>query len=141
MKFPVVIIKFMQGVDLRQEEFFRVWRSQRFVLNEVTSVVNLTPRLRAALVHIQRSLVFGGALRLHFGFDPNPDNFVLAGRLAQDNRDGEDGVALVRVEVGSGRFAGKARVVVRSSDHAIARGLCECIVLQLTTAHTGGNDR
>lgn len=141
MKFPVTIIKFMQGVDLRQEEFFRVWRSQRFVLNEVTSVVNLQPRLRAALVHIQRSLVFGGALRLHFGFDPNPDNFVLAGRLAQDSRDGEDGIALVRVEVGSGRFAGKARVVVRSSDHAIARGLCECIVLQLTTAHTGGNDR
>jgi hypothetical protein len=138
MKFPVIITKFMQGLDLRQDEFFHLWRSQRFVLNEVTSVVNLATRLRAALVHIQRSLVFGGAVRLHYGFDPNPDNFVLVSQLADQGGDREAGVGLIRCEVGSGRFQGKARVVVRAAEHAISRALCEAIVLQLTQPASAG---
>lgn len=132
LKFPVVITKFMQGLDMKQDEFFHLWRSQRFVLNEVTSVVNLATRLRTALVHVQRSLIFGGALRLLYGFDPNPDNFVLVSQLADQGGSRESGLTLIRVEVGSARFNGKARIVVRASDHAISRAVCESIVLQLT---------
>lgn len=138
LKFPVIITKFMQGIELRQDEFFHVWRSQRFVLNEVTSVVSLSFRLRTALVHIQRSLTFGGALRLHYGFDPSQENFVLVGQLADHGGDRENGVALIRVEVGTGRFDGKARVVVRASDHAISRAVCEAIVLQLAQPASSG---
>lgn len=138
LKFPVVITKFMTGLEMRQEEFFHLWRSQRFVLNEVTSVVNLATRLKAALVHVQRSVAFGGALRLQYGFDPNPDNFVLAGQLADQGGDRESGVSLIRVEVGKTRFQGKARIVVRASDHAIARAVCEAIVLQLTQSTSSG---
>lgn len=138
VKFPVVITKFMQGLELKQDEFFHHWRSQRFVLNEVTSVVNLATRLRTALVHVQRSVIFGGALRLHYGFDPSPDNFVLVSQLADQGGDRESGVSLIRVEVGRGRFDGKARIVVRASDHALARSLCEAIVLQLTAPASTG---
>mmetsp|Transcript_40025 Transcript_40025/g.89787 ORF Transcript_40025/g.89787 Transcript_40025/m.89787 type:complete len:690 (-) Transcript_40025:91-2160(-) len=182
MRFPLVLTKFMRGRELSQQEFFRLWRDQHFVLNEVTSVCNLAPRLRSALVYIARSIVAGGALRLHSGFDTNPDNFVLVGQLAgrlphggpgmtdpnhsygeghatsaygTNHSDGmygsvgpgaggdtdkDLGLSLVRVEVGSGRFAGKARVVVRSSHPHVARGLCECLLLQLTEPHSSGVD-
>jgi len=138
IKFPVVITKFMQGLDMKQDAFFHLWRSQQFVLNEVTSVVNLATRLRAALVHIQRSLIFGGAVRLLYGFDPNPDNFVLVSQLADQGGSNDSGVSLIRVEVGSGRFNGKARIVVRASDHALSRAICEAVVLQLTQASSSG---
>merc|ERR1711865_631214 len=138
IKFPVVITKFMAGLELRAEEFFHLWRSQKFVLNEVTSVVNLATRLRTALVHVQRSIGFGGALRLHYGFDPNPDNFVLVSQLADQGGDRESGMALIRCEVGRNRFNGKARIVVRASDHAISGAVCEAIVLQLTQPASSG---
>lgn len=140
IKFPVVITKFMQGLELKQEEFFHLWRSQRFVLNEVTSVVNLATRLKAALVHIQRSLIFGGAVRLLYGFDPNPDNFVLVSQMADQGGSSDSGVSLIRVEVGSGRFSGKARIVVRASEHSLSRAICEAVVLQLTQASTSGSE-
>jgi len=148
MKLPVVLTKFMRGCEVSQQEFFRIWRTQRFQLNEVTAVVNLAARLRSALVHIARSLVFGGALRLLPGVDQNPDNFVLVGQLNErlgsdlppdvagvltgSHGDRESGLSLVRVEVGTGRFLGKARIVVRSSDSTVARGVCECIMVQLS---------
>eukprot|EP00933_Yihiella_yeosuensis_P004722 TRINITY_DN109125_c0_g1_i1.p1 TRINITY_DN109125_c0_g1~~TRINITY_DN109125_c0_g1_i1.p1 ORF type:complete len:376 (-),score=50.91 TRINITY_DN109125_c0_g1_i1:98-1141(-) len=145
MKFPVVLPKFMVGRDLTPQEFFRQWRLQHFVLNEVTNIVHLAERLKGPLVHIARSIVFGGALRLHHGVDSNPDNFVLVSQLANSHgREGVDphsadptdrGLSLIRVEVGSGRFTGKARVVVRSSDHVTAKALCECIVMQLSEAN------
>jgi len=159
MRLPVVMTKFMCGRELSQQEFFRIWREQHYVLNEVTSVVNLAPRLRTALVHVARSLVFGGALRLHHGFDGNPENFVLVTEFGtdreRDNRDGASarggdlgadgrvdqeasGLSLIRVEVGSGRFAGKARIVVRASQHGTARAICECIVGQLSIPLSAG---
>mmetsp|Transcript_76005 Transcript_76005/g.180845 ORF Transcript_76005/g.180845 Transcript_76005/m.180845 type:complete len:731 (+) Transcript_76005:99-2291(+) len=193
IRFPLVLTKFMRGRELSQQDFFRLWRDQHFVLNEVTSVCNLAPRLRSALVYIARVLASGGALRLHHGYDSNPDNFVLVGQLAgslhshagypghpgnpsQDpnypssygeahghgydgygnamgdapygqssyggggDTDKDIGLCLVRVEVGSGRFTGKVRIAVRSSDHTVAQGVCECILLQLTEPHSSGLD-
>lgn len=151
-RLPVVITKFMIGRDLSQTEFFRIWRQQQFVVNEVTSIANLAARLQVALVHVARSLVFGGALRLHHGVDQNPDNFVLVSHLPPAGRaglgapggsgygdtymgdDAESGLALIRVEVGSGRFTGKVRVVIRSDSHTLARALSACIVMQLGDA-------
>lgn len=159
IKFPVVLTKFMAGRELATQDFFRYWRHQRFVLNEATGIVHLAERLRGALVHVARSIVFGGALRLHHGVDTSPDNLVLATQLADQgsaatDRDGdrtldglglgpdhEGGLSLVRVEVGSGRFTGKVRIVVRSSDHTVARALCDGIAMQLAEANapqTGG---
>lgn len=166
-KFPVIMTKFLHGCELAQQEFFRIWRLQPFVLNEVSHVVPLAPRLCSALVHIARCIVFGGALRLHHGLDACADNFVLAGcvnegiRLSADRGDPDRGfrepprsdyglgghappasgrpaadressMCLVRVEVGSGRFVGKARVVVRAGDHIVARAVSDCIVAQLS---------
>jgi len=155
MKFPIVMTKFMVGHELSAQEFFRSWRQQHFVLNEVTSIVHLAVRLRGQLVHIARSMVFGGALRLHHGIDNNPDNFVLVSQLSTPaqgqgvqppssgrgldvlslGEDREAGLSLIRVEVGNGRFTGKARVVVRSSNHTVARALCDAIVGQLSEAN------
>jgi len=160
MKFPVVLTKFMVGRDLSSQDFFQTWRIQKFVLNEVTSVVHLATRLQGALVNIARSIVFGGALQLLHGLDQNPDNFVLAGQFAHrptsvpdrstafsftetslsDDTFGvsgsqDRGLSLVRVEVGSGRFSGKVRVAVRSSDRLVAQAICNCIVLQLAEPH------
>jgi len=143
-RFPVMITKFMQGLELSSSEFFRLWRQQHFVLNEVTSIVHLAARFSGPLVHVARNLVFGGALRLHHGIDTEPENFVLVSRLAsgQDHDrdrdrgglgdDADSGLSLVRVEVGKDRFAGKARVVVRSSNHATAKAICDSIVGQLS---------
>lgn len=179
LRFPVMLTKFMLGRELSQTEFFRVWRQQYFVLNEVTSIVHLATRLGGALVNIARGLVLGNALRLHHGVDDNPDNFVLVGQLvdapgprqdlgreprdldwgmdrnhsfgrghghmdghgAAAGEDGERDLALARVEVGSGRFLGKARVVVRSGVHAVAKAVCDVLVEQLAEAGapaTGG---
>mmetsp|Transcript_25751 Transcript_25751/g.58497 ORF Transcript_25751/g.58497 Transcript_25751/m.58497 type:complete len:320 (-) Transcript_25751:70-1029(-) len=155
VRFPIVITKFMAGCELPPADFFRFWRQQSFVLTEVTTIVHLAARLRGQLVHVARTIVFGGALRLHHGVDNNPDNFVLVSRLADaqgvDRRpddhekglnafglggDQDRGIALVRVEVGTGRFVGKARVCIRSSNQAVARALCDCIVLQLAEPNT-----
>jgi len=48
--------------------------------------------------------------------------------------DAETSLSLIRVEVGSGRFAGKVRIVVRSGHPTAARALCDCLVLQLAEA-------
>ena len=45
--------------------------------------------------------------------------------------DAPTGLSLVRVEIGAGRFTGKARIAVRSNDHLVARGLCECILMRI----------
>ncbi|CAJ1452027.1 unnamed protein product [Effrenium voratum] len=133
----------MVGKDLSQQDFFRFWRQQNFILSEVTSVVHLAERLRGPLVNIARCIVFGGAFRLHHGVDSNADNFVLVSMLGDganhdfrgdglpSGHDKDGGLSLMRVEVGSGRFTGKARVVVRSSNHIVAKALCDCLVTQL----------
>lgn len=41
-------------------------------------------------------------------------------------------LSLVRVEVGSGRFVGKARVVVRGGSHAISQAVCAALLAQLS---------
>lgn len=144
IKLPVVLTKFMVGRELSQQDFFRYWRLQHFVLNEVTSIVHLSAHLRGPLLQIARSIVFGGALRLHHSVDSNPDNFVLVSQLAEPSAaqgrssevlslgdDNEGGLSLIRVEVGSGRFTGKSRIVVRSSNHIVAKALLDCLVTQL----------
>lgn len=154
VKFPVALTKFMRGRELEQREFFHTWRQQHFVLNEVSSVVNLSPKLGSQPVHIARGLVFGGALRLHHGFDNDPQNFVLVGQLHErpgsvhrrdaaqsglgDLGDHELGLSLVRVEIGAGRFSGKARVVIRSSNRTVGQALSDLIGTQLSIAsHLG----
>mmetsp|Transcript_115592 Transcript_115592/g.338131 ORF Transcript_115592/g.338131 Transcript_115592/m.338131 type:complete len:632 (+) Transcript_115592:131-2026(+) len=148
VRFPIMLTKFMVGCELSPADFFRYWRQQSLVLNEVTAIVHLAARLRGQLVYVARSIVFGGALRLHHGVDTNPDNFVLVARFpdAQERQptdidkgldvrgpggDQDRGLTLIRVEVGAGRFTGKVRVVVRSSHHTISQAICDCIVLQL----------
>jgi len=156
IKLPVVLTKFCVGREVTAQEFFQIWRQQNFVLNEATSIVHLSTRFSGVLVHIARCIVFGGALRMHHGIDTNPDNFVLVGQLvdasghsmgdlgspadAFGGGDRERGLSLVRVEVGAGRFSGKARIVVRSSDHVVARALCESIVAQLCEANAPQSD-
>lgn len=159
MKLPVVLTKFMVGRELTPQEFFQRWREQQFVLNEATSIVHLAARLRGALVHVARSIVFGGALRLHQGIDSNPDNFVLVGQLTETTKgpggdfdvdrsrdlfglagDRDRGLSLVRLEVGSGRFTGKVRIVVRSSHHTVARALCDGLVAQLSEPNAPPSD-
>lgn len=167
MKLPVVLTKFLVGREMTPQEYFQSWRQQHFVLNEATSIVHLASRFRGTLVHVARSIVFGGSLRMHHGVDTNPDNFVLVGQLSEASRsagtgdfdldrsrgdafglpassgmlgDREQGLTLARVEVGSGRFAGKARVCIRSSDHTIARAVCDGIVAQLAEPNAPQSD-
>jgi len=169
LRFPVILPKFMVGRELSTADFFRHWRQQSFVLNETMSVVHLAGRLRGQLAQVAKSVLLGGALRLHHKVDDNPDNFVLVSQLSEpvsstsgagqgfnnlgsdrfDERpgggldpssfglgggDAEASLSLIRIEVGSGRFAGKVRIVVRSGHPTVARALCDCLVLQLAEA-------
>lgn len=143
LRLPVLLTKFMEGWEVSSQEFFRLWRDQVFVVNEVTGVVNLAQRFQGSLVHIARCICFGKALKLHHGFDSNPENFVLVGRMKarRPESDGvalssESGLALVRVEIGAGRFAGKARIVVRSQMHSVAKALVNSITVQISAQLT-----
>mmetsp|Transcript_109190 Transcript_109190/g.216802 ORF Transcript_109190/g.216802 Transcript_109190/m.216802 type:complete len:677 (-) Transcript_109190:151-2181(-) len=159
LRFPIILPKFMAGRELSTADFFSYWRQQDFVLNEAMSVVHLAGRLHGQLAQIAKSVQLGGALRLHHKVDDNPDNFVLVSQLPAagsavsgggqnfnnlggdrfDDRVGggldasnaEKSLSLIRIEVGSGRFAGKVRIHVRSGHPLIARALCDCLMLQL----------
>jgi len=157
IRLPVVLTKFMHGREVDQREFFNTWRLQHFVVNEVTNMVNICPRLAAHPIHIARSLLFGGALRLHHGFDKDDQNFVLVGQLherphALHRADVEEaglgkieqrelGLTLVRIELGVGRFKGKARIVVRSSHRTVGAVLTNLITTVLAVAGHLEEDR
>eukprot|EP00929_Paragymnodinium_shiwhaense_P057017 TRINITY_DN28536_c0_g1_i1.p1 TRINITY_DN28536_c0_g1~~TRINITY_DN28536_c0_g1_i1.p1 ORF type:complete len:652 (-),score=189.54 TRINITY_DN28536_c0_g1_i1:118-2073(-) len=147
IRFPVVLSKFMVGRDLSSSDFFSYWRQQNFVLNEATSVVHLDTGYRRMSALVGKTVVLGGSLRLQHGIDSNPDNFVLVGQLVdqqlappggQGHRDngyyptasppsGDRGLVLLRVEIGTGKFEGKARVVARSADAKVAKAICETV--------------
>lgn len=134
MRFPIVLPKFMTGLELTPSQFFADWRRQDFALSESTGLVVLSAGLQGNLLQIARLLTFGGALRLHRGVDPSPDGLVLVGQLAaQEAAD----VVLLRVEIGSGRFAGKARVSARSAGATAARAVRDAVVSQLAEVAGG----
>jgi len=161
LRLPVIVTKFMRGRDLNPSEFFKMWRQQNFALNEVSTVVQIAANLRgsqtdAAKLQMAANLVFGSALRLQRDIDENPDNFVLVGELIEPSQSSQNDscnhfrsisqgygdasnltgcvLSLVRVEIGSGRFLGKARVVVRSDSSHLAQALGEAIAMQLGEA-------
>lgn len=134
LRIPVTIAKFMQGKsEMSSEEFFSNWRQQLFLLNESSAVVNVIMNL----AQIARVATLGTALSLHHQIDEQPDNLVLVGQFPSDSVDGircatiPEALALVRIEVGTGQFAGKARIAVRSNDPTVANALKDCLVEQL----------
>ena len=134
LRLPVVINKFMQGKeDLLVEEFFSNWRQQLFLLNEASSVINVSMNL----AQIARASQLGGALSLHHQVDEVPDNIVLVGQFPSDSPEGvrcatvPEALVLVRVEVGTGNHIGKARIAVRSNDPLVAESVRMCLVQQL----------
>lgn len=133
LKLPVTVNKFMQVRDLSSEEFFSNWRQQMFLLNEASSVVNVGMNL----AQIARASQLGGALSLHHQIDQVADNLVLVGQFPSDSPDGircatiPEALVLVRVEVGSGPNAGKARIAVRSNDSVVAEAVRACLANQL----------
>lgn len=133
LKLPVTVNKFMQVRNLSSEEFFSNWRQQMFLLNEASSVVNVAMNL----AQIARASQLGGALSLHHQIDQVADNLVLVGQFPSDSHDGircatiPEALVLVRVEVGSGPNAGKARIAVRSNDSVVAEAVRACLANQL----------
>jgi hypothetical protein len=133
LRLPVTINKFMQGRDLTPEEFFSNWRQQLFLLNESSSVVNVSINL----AQIARAAQLGGALSLHHQIDQVADNLVLVGQFPSDSVDGircatiPEALVLVRIEVGSGVNSGKARIAVRSNDSIVGDSVRSCIASQL----------
>lgn len=138
-RLPVTLTKFMTGRELSEQEFFGLWRRSSFSLGEASSTAQLAARLRSVpLAHVARCAALGGALRLHHDIDASPCNLVFASQIAGkatagDGADAED-LCLVRVEVGSGRHAGRARVAVRSADRTAARAVCDAVLGQLAEA-------
>ena len=134
LRFPVVISKYMQARELGVEEFFSNWRMQTFVLNEASSVVNVTLNL----AQIARAAQLGGALHLHHQIDEVPDNLVLVGQFPSDSPEGircatiPEALVLTRIEVGAGPNAGKARIAVRSNDAVVAEAVRAALAQQLT---------
>ena len=133
-RLPVLLSKFMQGRDLTVDQFFSNWRSQRFQLNEAAAVVNCGESAARAT----RGASLGGALKLNPQVDESPDNLVLQGKFPADSADGlrcatiPEALVLVRVELGTGLHAGKARLAVRSDDEVVAEAVKNILVDQLT---------
>ena len=136
LRLPVAVNKFMQGRELRVEEFFSNWRQQLFLLNESSGVVNVAMNL----AQIARTCQLGGALHLHHQVDEVPDNLVLVGQFPSDSPDGircatiPEALVLVRVEVGTGVNGGKTRIAVRSNDGLVAEAVKVCLANQLSAA-------
>lgn len=148
-RLPVALTKFMVGRELSAQELFGLWRRQAFSLAEAANTVQLGAHLQGAhLAHVAKCASLGGTLRLHHDIDANPCNLVFVAQIVADRvsrssvEDAED-LCIIRVEVGSGRSAGRARVAVRSSDRAAARAVCEVVVGQLAEAgvpSSGGSE-
>ncbi len=137
LRLPITINKFMQGRDLKVDEFFSNWRIQLFLLNESSAVVNVSMNL----AQIARASCLGGALSLHHQVDDVADNLVLVGQFPSDSADGircatiPEALVLVRIEVGTGINVGKARVAVRSNDSTVAEAVRESIVSQVSATN------
>eukprot|EP00922_Rhytidocystis_sp_ex-Travisia-forbesii_P035569 GHVS01052799.1.p1 GENE.GHVS01052799.1~~GHVS01052799.1.p1 ORF type:complete len:616 (+),score=157.35 GHVS01052799.1:144-1991(+) len=133
LRLPVVVSKFMESCELTVDQFMKLWTNEFFVLKEVSSVCNLNPRLVSHLVDIARCAQLGSALEMNHKVDPNPQNLVLMGQFPPSNsdRDMPVSVVLVRLEVGTGRYLGKARLAVRSDSHVLARAIRNLIVNQI----------
>lgn len=138
-RLPVTLTKFMTGRELSAQEFFGLWRRSSFALGEASSTAQLAARLRGVpLAHVARCAALGGALRLHHDIDASPCDLVFVAQIADramagDGADAED-LCLVRIEVGSGRHAGRARVAVRSTSRTAARAVCDAVLGQLAEA-------
>ena len=137
LRLPITINKFMQGRDLKVDEFFSNWRMQLFLLNESSAVVNVTMNL----AQIARASCLGGALSLHHQVDEVADNLVLVGQFPSDSVDGircatiPEALVLVRIEVGTGVNIGKARIAVRSNDSTVAEAVRDTIVSQVSATN------
>ena len=137
LRLPITINKFMQGRELKVDEFFSNWRMQLFLLNESSAVVNVTMNL----AQIARASCLGGALSLHHQVDEVADNLVLVGQFPSDSADGircatiPEALVLVRIEVGTGVNIGKARIAVRSNDATVAEAVRDTIVSQVSATN------
>ena len=134
LRIPIVLSKFMQARDLTVDQFFSNWRAQKFQLNEAAAVVNCGESAARAT----RVAMLGGALKLNPQVDESPDNLVLQGKFPADTADGlrcatiPEALVLVRVELGTGLHAGRARIAVRSDDETVAEAVKSILVDQLT---------
>ncbi|CAK0792698.1 unnamed protein product [Prorocentrum cordatum] len=137
-RLPVTLAKFLAGRELSSQEFFALWRRSSFALGEASCTAQLAARLRGVpLAQVARCAALGGALRLHHdNVDAGPCSLAFASQIAAAGEGASplEDACLVRVEVGSGRHAGSARVAVRSADHTAARALCDAVLGQLVEA-------
>jgi len=128
-KLPISINKFVRPIDsLKSNEFLMLWREVEFIRNEIAAVCNVSKRFDGRLSSLVKCVTLGGALKLLVGVDPNPDNFVLAGRWPGDC----PATVLMRVEVGSGVFEGKTRLACRSDSPALAQAICNQVNMQVS---------
>jgi len=126
---PITINKFLRPCEtISAQEYLSLWREVEFCRNEISNVVQLSRRFGGRLGVLAKCVTLGNALKLLVGVDPSPDNFVLAGSFAGDF----PSTVLVRLEVGTGSFKGKARIAIRSDSVALARATCNAIQSQIS---------
>merc|ERR1712070_1202014 len=117
VKVPIILPKFMEGREMAPADFFRIWQEQPFMLSEATTTANISRSFGTSpLVFMARCAQFGRAMKMHVGFDSNPDNMVLVGRVNGGDASVEGALCLARLEIGSGSYVGKVRVSVRSEN-------------------------
>lgn len=129
---PITINKFLRPCDtISCQEYLSLWREVEFHRNEISNVCQLSRRFGGRLGVLAKCATLGNALKLLVGVDPSPDNFVLAGLFPGDF----PSTVLVRLEVGTGSFKGKARIAVRSDSVSLARAACNAIQSQISVVN------
>eukprot|EP01069_Polyplicarium_translucidae_P008903 Polyplicarium_translucidae@DN3270_c0_g1_i6.p1 len=130
---PVAVSKFMEGRELGKRELISLWGNEHFVLKEASKIINLNSEVSSALVHVARHFQLGGALLLHHGIDSKPDNMVAVGAFPPSKADPNITLSLVivRLEIGCGRFRGKARLSARSDSAVLSQSICALLGTQL----------
>eukprot|EP01054_Gregarina_sp_Poly1_P009513 Gregarina_sp_Poly_1__9512@NODE_598_length_7261_cov_191_713789_g415_i1_p1_GENE_NODE_598_length_7261_cov_191_713789_g415_i1NODE_598_length_7261_cov_191_713789_g415_i1_p1_ORF_typecomplete_len1023_score168_26Alpha_adaptin_C/PF02296_16/6_8e09HOOK/PF05622_12/3_5e02HOOK/PF05622_12/4e05ATG16/PF08614_11/2_3e03ATG16/PF08614_11/0_0028ATG16/PF08614_11/0_64Yuri_gagarin/PF15934_5/0_91Yuri_gagarin/PF15934_5/61UPF0242/PF06785_11/0_0064Alpha_adaptinC2/PF02883_20/0_028Filament/PF00038_21/54Filament/PF00038_21/0_0 len=123
LQLPFPITKFLTPLRLTPVDFFKRWKSYRFVASEVSSIFEIRESLLSPLSNLVQQLQLEGSLELHFGLDSDPNNLILAGTFPPPGNPSISlSTVLIRFEVGSGRYLGKGRVAVRSDNSELADG-------------------
>lgn len=120
---PIYLTKFVEGRSLSFDEFSLYWEHETFLSKEASCLVYIDKqRYGKSLLQLARVLKVNGAFQLLAGFDTSDNVVVLAGGFPPSKCDSSIpvSIAIIRFELGTGKYRDVARVCVRSDSRILA---------------------
>ncbi|KAF8822107.1 adaptin c-terminal domain-containing protein [Cardiosporidium cionae] len=133
---PIVVSKFLSPLVVNRKQFLSFWNSQGFIHQSVEDRIFLNPLFDCIIGDIAEAADLGGRLAICPSVDPKAENIILFGSFPFLNREKSSNSIIpshvaIRIETGSGRFRGKARLTIRSENRKLSVGLRKILQLVL----------